>query len=288
MISVIIPTYNRARTILLAVQSVLQQTYADLELWVIDDCSTDHTKEILDQVQDSRLHYYRLEKNSGACAARNKGIALAQGSYIAFNDSDDQWHKDKLEQQLRFLLATGSDIVTCAMEVKDERGSFLHHFPEHVQEGPITYMQLLAYNCCSTQVLMGKTDCFKEHPFDPTMPRMQDWDELLRLSQHYQISFQAKILVDTFVQKDSITTHPEKGVVAMEKLFEKHREAITQNPKIAESFFRKKAAFVCKTGKNPIEEFKALQAYAPSATNRAKYLLCKMGLYLPLFNWKQR
>lgn len=283
MVSVIIPSYNRARTILAAVSSVLGQTYEDLELWVIDDCSTDTTGEILKQVRDPRFHYYRLEKNSGACAARNKGIELASGDYIAFNDSDDQWHPDKLEKQLRFLRETRADVVTCAMVVKDENGKFLHNFPEQVEQGPLTYEDLLFYNSCSTQVIMGKAECFKRHPFDPAMPRLQDWDEILRLSQHFSIHFQSEVLVDTYVQKDSITTHPEKGVAAMTKIFEKHKAAITASPRIAGSFFRKKAMFVCQTGKNPTAEFKALCAYSPSCGNTVKYLLCRIGLYLPLF-----
>ena len=284
MVSVIIPSYNRARTILPAVESVLKQTYSDLELWVVDDCSTDNTEQVLAQLQDPRLHYFRLKKNSGACTARNKGTELATGEYIAFNDSDDQWHADKLEKQLAFLKKTCSDVVTCAMTVKDEEGNALHVFPDHGEEGPLTYEDLLLYNCSSTQLILGKAECFKQYPFDPFMPRLQDWDEMLRLSQHFRICFQKEILVDAFMQKDSITKHPERGVIAMDKLFAKHRDAIVSHPKIAESFFRKKASFVCQTGKNPSAEFKALRTYAPSFANTAKYLLARTGLYLPLFN----
>ena len=284
MVSVIIPSYNRARTILPAVESVLKQTYSDLELWVVDDCSTDNTEQVLAQLQDPRLHYFRLKKNSGACTARNKGIELATGEYIAFNDSDDQWRTDKLEKQLAFLEKTRSVVVTCAMTVKDEEGNTLHDFPDHGEEGPLTYESLLLYNCCSTQLILGKAECFKQYPFDPSMPRLQDWDEMLRLAQHFTMCFQKEILVDAFVQKDSITNHPERGVIAMDKLFEKHRDAIVKKPCIAESFFRKKAAFVCQTGKNPTAEFKALRTYAPSFANTAKYLLARTGLYLPLFN----
>lgn len=288
MISVIIPSYNRARTILASVRSVLQQTYTDVEVWVVDDCSTDHTEEVLAGIHDDRLHYFRLEKNSGACAARNAGIEKATGSYIAFNDSDDQWHKDKLEKQLAFLKENQADVVTCAMAVKDEQGNFLHDFPQGVAEGPVTYQQLLAYNCTSTQVMMGKAECFKSVRFDPAMPRMQDWDELLRLVQRYKVCFQKEILVDTFVQHDSITTHPEKGVVAMDKLFAKHQEAILSHKDIARSFFLKKASFVCKAGGNPIEEMKLLHHYAPSSDISLRLFLCRLHLYRRLYMKKNR
>jgi len=288
MISVIIPSYNRAGTITRAVMSVLNQTYQDLELWVIDDCSKDNTKEVLDTINDPRLHYYRLEKNSGACVARNKGIELSQGDFIAFNDSDDQWHPDKLEKQLAFLEQTGADFVTCAMDVKDDEGHFLHKFPKTIPEGKRNYLDILAYNHASTQVFFGKATCFKEILFDPTMPRLQDWDELLRLSQRFNVFYQDEVLVDTFVQKDSISTHPEKGVTAMEKLWEKHQDAIKTNPSIADSFLHKEASFVAKCGQNPTKVFKRLVEITPSARNKASLLLCRLGLYLPLFGLKNR
>jgi len=97
MISVIMPTYNRARTLKRAIDSVLAQTYSDIELIVVDDCSTDNTKDIVDKYSDERLRYVRLKKNSGACVARNVGIEKAKGEYIAFQDSDDYWEKEKIE-----------------------------------------------------------------------------------------------------------------------------------------------------------------------------------------------
>ena len=89
MVTVVIPTFNRAKVIERAINSVLSQTYTDLELLVIDDCSTDDTKDIISSIKDKRLKYFCLPHNSGACAARNKGIELAAGEYIAFQDSDD-------------------------------------------------------------------------------------------------------------------------------------------------------------------------------------------------------
>ena len=103
MISVIIPTYNRAGTLLAAAQSVLQQTYRDIELIIVDDGSTDDTSKVVSALQDGRVRYIPLGKNCGACAARNRGIDEAKGEYIAFQDSDDLWHSDKLEREFAFL-----------------------------------------------------------------------------------------------------------------------------------------------------------------------------------------
>ena len=125
LISVIIPTYNRGSLILGAVNSVLNQTYRNIELLVVDDCSTDNTSQILENLKDSRIKYIRLEKNSGACTARNKGIEYASGEFIAFNDSDDLWLPEKLERQLAFLKENNADIVLCKMECKTQENEFI-------------------------------------------------------------------------------------------------------------------------------------------------------------------
>lgn len=283
LISVIIPTYNRGSLILGAVNSVLNQTYRNIELLVVDDCSTDNTSQILENLKDSRIKYIRLEKNSGACTARNKGIEYASGEFIAFNDSDDLWLPEKLERQLDFLKENNADIVLCKMECKTPENEFIHNFPNLDKSQQISYTSLLKYNSASTQTFFGKTFCFKNIMFDASMPRLQDWDEALRLSLQYKIFFQNEILVNTFFQKDSISTHPEKGVAAMKKLFQKHSQKILSDKKTAESFLKKQAAFVCKTGKNPTEEFALLLKISPGLSVFLRYLLSLVGIYSFLF-----
>lgn len=286
LVSVIIPTYNRGRLILNSVTSVLNQTYKNIELIVVDDCSTDNTEEILKSINDSRIKYVKLEKNSGACIARNKGIELSTGEFIAFNDSDDLWLPEKINSQLDFLYENNAEISFCKMECRTPENNFIHNFPNIEFDRKISYKDLLKYNSASTQTIFGKTDCFKEIIFDATMPRLQDWDEVLRLSQKFSVFYQNKILVHTFFQKDSISTHPEKGVLAMEMLFEKHKDAILSDPAIVESFFKKKASFVCKTGKNPKEEMKMILKYNPSAGTFIKYMLAVFNLYTLFFKIK--
>lgn len=287
-VSVIIPTYNRAHLIEKAVRSVLAQTYRNLEVIVVDDASTDGTEETVRKISDSRVRYVRLPHNSGACAARNEGIRLAEGAYIAFNDSDDQWLPEKLLRQLDFLSEHQADIVLCKMKCMDTDGKFLHIFPNRSGSARVSYVELLQYNCASTQTFFGKASCFKTIPFDERMPRMQDWDEVLRLSQKYAVFFQDELLVHTFMQPDSITAHPEKGVRAMELLLEKHRETICASRCIAESFFRKKASFCCRTGKNPTAEMQFLAQTFPSAANRLRHWLARTGLYRKLLLLKYR
>src|SRR5262245_52205489 len=90
-VSIVIPTYNRAALIARSIQSVLNQSYADFELLVIDDGSTDETEGVVARFFDLRINYVRLASNAGASAARNVGIRISKGKFIAFQDSDDEW-----------------------------------------------------------------------------------------------------------------------------------------------------------------------------------------------------
>ena len=107
LVSVIMPAYNSSETLADSIQSVLGQTFTDWELLVIDDCSPEPLKPIVDHSQDARIRYIRLEKNSGVAQARNRGIQAARGRYIAFLDSDDLWLPEKLEKQLQFMQENG-------------------------------------------------------------------------------------------------------------------------------------------------------------------------------------
>ena len=100
LISVIIPTYNRAEIINIPLQSVFNQSYKNLEIIIVDDRSTDNTETVINNINDPRIRYIRHSVNQGGAAARNTGIDTATGKYIAFLDSDDAWVSDKLELQL--------------------------------------------------------------------------------------------------------------------------------------------------------------------------------------------
>jgi len=95
--SIILPTYNRCYVLWRAIQSVITQTYPFWELLIIDDASTDDTKKLVDQFTDPRIKYFKLPKNVGPAGARNFGITKAKNNYIAYIDSDNEWHKDYLE-----------------------------------------------------------------------------------------------------------------------------------------------------------------------------------------------
>lgn len=221
IVSVIIPTYNRKAVLMRAVESALSQTLADIEVLIADDGSTDGTEELFAACRDSRVRYCPLP-HRGACAARNAGIALASGRYIAFLDSDDVWMPNKLELQKHQLETSGADVVFCAFRRHD--GANVSCFPDpDMPEGQISYQQLLAGNFVSTQTLFGRAACMKQIRFDERFPRMQDWEYAIRLAKSSRLFYFSDVLAELFVQSDSISRKPELGLKAIQLLFWKYR-----------------------------------------------------------------
>lgn len=105
LVSIIMPSWNTSRYIAKSIQCVLDQTYQNWELLIVDDCSTDNTDEVVASFKDSRIKYFKNEKNSGAAFTRNRAMREAQGDWIAFLDSDDLWLPEKLEKQVKFMVA---------------------------------------------------------------------------------------------------------------------------------------------------------------------------------------
>ena len=103
LVSIIMPSFNTGKFIKETIDSVINQTYRNWELIIIDDCSTDNTNEVVKKINDSRIIYLKNEVNSGAAVSRNKALREAKGRWIAFLDSDDLWKNDKLEKQINFM-----------------------------------------------------------------------------------------------------------------------------------------------------------------------------------------
>ena len=153
LISVVIPTYNRKDKLPACIESVLAQTYANLEVIVVDDASTDGTQHLFDAPGDPRVHYVRYEQNRGACYARNLGAQHARGSILAFQDSDDLWHADKLQKQYDLLMATGADLCYCGMNRVAASGSSFY-YPVHAPHPGRALEDFLAENRASTQTML--------------------------------------------------------------------------------------------------------------------------------------
>jgi glycosyltransferase involved in cell wall biosynthesis len=187
LISVVIPTYNRENSILYCLRSVLAQTYNDLEVIVVDDCSTDKTVSVIKNNHDSRVRCIVLEKNSGAQAARNRGIKEAKGQWIAFQDSDDEWVLTKLEKQIAALAdADYSPRVFIYSNgfIFDTTKGRKRIWPLPVVEGENQYATLLQSPGPLFQgMLVSKEALDKIGYLDEAVPSFQEWDTSIRLSR---------------------------------------------------------------------------------------------------------
>lgn len=165
LVSVIMPVYNAERFVAAAIESVLAQTMADLKLWVIDDGSTDNSLPICMEyaARDKRVHILRNSSNSGVAKTRNRGISQATGAYIAFLDSDDVWHPEKLCMQLELLKSTGSDIAYCSYAIIDHSGEKCR--ADYLVPECVTRRKLLKENCMQCSAMLIKAGVLQKIHF---------------------------------------------------------------------------------------------------------------------------
>ena len=126
LVSIIMPSYNTARYIRDSIQSVLDQTYENWELIIVDDCSTDNTDEVVNSFQDDRIRFFKNDSNYGAALTRNKALREAKGEWIAFLDSDDLWEPTKLEEMLLFMKQNNYVFAYHEFEKIDENSDSLN------------------------------------------------------------------------------------------------------------------------------------------------------------------
>lgn len=271
LISVIIPTYNRAYIIQDSIFSVLNQTYKDIELLVIDDGSTDDTESKVKEIHDNRIRYIKQE-NKGACAARNKGILLANGKYIAFNDSDDIWYEYKLERQINTLKKYDADIVFCKLD----RENYRNGVPSHIHEGFLT--QNTDLMGIGTQTLFGKKEIFKDNLFKEDLPRLQDTEILIRLCLKHSIYCMDEKLVKWQLQPNSISKDRDKLYMAVKLILQEDRNYLDCMPNTKGTLLGFLGTCKAYKGVNDPNPFK--EAFLLKRRNKdfIKMILAKLGL----------
>lgn len=199
-VSVVIPTYNREKKIIQSINSVLNQTYGALEVIVVDDGSTDDTEQLVKSINDDRVRYHRLNCRSGASNARNIGVGLARYDVIAFNDSDDIWHSNKLETQLSYWKEHPECIlVYCPYKVDVVDGGSIRIPSEDEEletlEGDIFYYLLFRPTIGTPTILMRKDIFEKSGGFDASYPACIDWEYTVRIARLGKIGFVNDILL---------------------------------------------------------------------------------------------
>jgi glycosyltransferase involved in cell wall biosynthesis len=198
LVSVIIPTYNRVQYICEAIDSVLAQTYNNTEVIVVDDGSTDNTRDIIQQY-DSKVKYI-FQNNAGPSAARNNGIKQSSGELIAFLDSDDIWLAEKLELQIELMRQSQYiGLVSCGIYIIDASGKIISDpvIKGNYKNRKSFVKELMVHNIIGGgSAILIKKECLNRIGlFNEDLWVGEDWNMWLRIAKNYEVKFVEKPLV---------------------------------------------------------------------------------------------
>lgn len=200
LVSVVMPTFNSSRTVTRALKSVFAQTYQPLEIIIADDASKDDTRRCVDALGDARITFLESgeKTNQGPATTRNRALAKANGTYVAFLDSDDEWLPDKIEKQVRFLESHPrcSMVVTNANDVSPEGEVIETEFRStRPVAGPEAWRTLLKYSFIETSSVMAPLSLVREvGGFDPRLLVSQDQDLWIRLAVRGEVGIIDEVL----------------------------------------------------------------------------------------------
>ncbi|MAL18373.1 MAG: glycosyl transferase family 2 [Balneola sp.] len=223
-ISVVIPSFNRPELLERAVKSVLNQTFHDVEIIVVDDASGEG--DILSRVEKySNVKYLRNETNRGACYSRNRGISEAKGRYINFLDDDDILFPEKLEKQL-YCFKNNRDpslgMVTC--HANDERSGTLI-VKQNKVKGDVHRKLLEKFAVSGIETMLFKTEYVKEiGGFDEKLQSSHEYDLLIRFTEKYTVDYVDEVLTKEFRSINQISTNFDKKIHGAKYLYKKHDE----------------------------------------------------------------
>jgi glycosyltransferase involved in cell wall biosynthesis len=196
--SVLIPLYNKEKFIKYTLQSVLNQTFSDFEIIIVNDGSTDESEKIVSEFQDARIRYF-TQKNQGVSVARNLGISLAQSNYISFLDADDYWYPDFLEQMYQAItLFPEQKIFTAAIEIETPKKTFpaVYSIEKNDDFEVVNYFKASSKETviCTSCAVFHRDVFEKVGDFDVAIKSGEDTDLWIRIGLVYPIVFNWKIL----------------------------------------------------------------------------------------------
>jgi glycosyltransferase involved in cell wall biosynthesis len=204
---------------------VLNQTFQDLEILVVDDASSDDTATVRQQVRDPRIHWLRHSTVRGGAAARNTGIAHSRGDYIAFLDDDDEWYPEKLARQMNVILDSPSHVAavyTGYLIVDRISGSVLDRMTPS-RRGDLHAALLKANPIGGTSSVLLKRACLeKVGLFDESLPSFQDRDLWIRIAREFHFDYVQEPLLTYFVHPKKVWTNLEALIQGLEIMLKKY------------------------------------------------------------------
>jgi glycosyltransferase involved in cell wall biosynthesis len=262
-ISIIIPAYNSEKTIQKTIQSVLNQSFADFELLVINDGSQDSTLEVVSHIKDSRIQVFSYA-NAGANVSRNRGLSHSRGEFVSFLDADDIWTPDKLASQLQALQKNvDAKVAYSWTDYIDENDEFLLS-GTHITANGDVYEQLFIINFLEngSNPLIDKEVLILLGGFDESLSAAQDWDMWLRLAHKYNFVAVPSVQILYRIRENSQSSH----LLRQEKLCLKIlKKAYQTRPFINKNIWNLSLAnlykyLTCKAMQQPLNRKKGLAA----------------------------
>jgi len=284
-ISVIIPTYNRADLITRAISSVLNQTYKSFEIIVIDDGSTDNTKEVLKSYIEKKQIKYLYQQNHGPAAARNLGIKYSKGELIAFLDSDDEWLPEKLEKQIKIFNESKNarlGVVYCDVAIMEGRKQIAER--RSIYKGKI-FPQILEKDIVwgGSSAMVNRKIFSVCGNFDENLPESDDWELWIRVSKKFNFDFVPEVLVKQYVHPGSLSvTIPKlKKIKAYQYILKKFLKDYQNNPKIFSNYLCHLGSLYCQAGNISEGQKLFIKALSQSPLNMNTYLYFLVSFFGP-------
>lgn len=234
LVSVVIPTYNRKHVLARCIDSVLAQTYRNFEIVIVDDCSSDGTMEFIESeygaMEDVNIVYVRNDENQGAGASRNIGVSYANGDYIAFHDSDDEWRHDKLEKQMTLF-------SECGQETGAVYSMFYMNGPASLAFPPMDldiakksghlFHMLLCHPLIGMITLVVKKDVFLEvGGFNERLNSLEDYELTIRIAQKYVIMLETDVLATAYGSENSVGKRNRDKIVTQCYIMDLYRDEL--------------------------------------------------------------
>ena len=255
LISVVLPTYNRARILRRAMLSVLRQSFGDLELIVVDDGSTDGTAQLVGEFTDPRVRYVTRQCNGGVAAARNTGVRAARGRYLAFQDSDDEWLLDKLARQVSDLQPLDETTMSVCglLRCGGLRGqAWLLTYPRTAADwaNGLDRRGVLVSNVAYTQSwLVPRHAVLEAGGFDERLCIWDDWDLLVRLASRLTLRPLPAPLVVSERGSDSLSENPARFLHDLPLILDKYQADLRRAPEDHAVLQHLLAFRLCKVGR---------------------------------------
>lgn len=232
LVSVVIPTYNHGHLISEAITSVLNQSYKNFEIIIIDNYSQDNTEEVVKSFKDKKINYIKFNNKGIIAASRNIGIKNTKGELVAFLDSDDVWYKDKLKYSIKAFQKNADIILSCHNEYCVRNNKIIKKY----NYGPYTenmyYSLLFKKNCVSTSAVVAKKDVLiKTGGFleDEKFIGCEDYEYWMRLSKEGKFYFINKVLGEYRIHGTNIISNPIKLANNVFNVLELHYNKLSKN-----------------------------------------------------------